>query len=885
MCYVFCGRSCMKTWSKADLLGLFLVISGIIGLIFCASTFLPTICFLISSLTLLHCLYKARYDGIKYRNMLCRYHSILQVPKDGWIAWNEVGEYIASCKKFQTMFNIKNTQGVLIADITESIEKKDGDELAFQFNQLKKTGAAFCTCVKLLESGSKIEIRGSRASINNQATIALWCSDITHVSSIISKLESNLFTSEEAIDSLKGILDEIPMPIWRREENLRISYCNKAYMEALSTSREKIIKNNLSLISGALFGQGHSLAENARKCGKDQVIAQSCVIKGCRKKLEVHEHHASQGSLVGYAVDMTAEDNLSNDLDKVIASNYEVLENLSTAIAIFGVNTRLMFFNSSYQKLMKLDVNWLHSNPTYAEVLDECRNNRQLPEHADFQAFKKSQMAMFMFITSPTQELMHLPNGKTLRMLVAPYPLGGLLFVFEDVTDSLVLQRKNNTLLAVHKETIDHLHEGVVVYGSDNRLKIVNNTMMQIWNTDLNDASEMKGIHLSETLEYMKDRLDYGDDWEEYRVNMISSLTDRTTKTGRLNLRDDTIILFSYIPLPDGAHMLTYIDITDTCVVEKAIRDKEQAIQEAHKLRYEFISAISVELKEPINSLMGFSGLLSKEYYGPLNDKQKEYCKYISSASHQLYQLINNLLEMFLMDIDSGSLDLSEFYVEDAINEVISTVEMRSQEKGIAIIRHLEKEKVQFTGDRKRIKQCLFNILINVVHINQSNRQITVRTVSDQESLRIVIRDDGKIDSSTSFKGPAGTCIHKISEYNAASMSIVKSLIEMHGGTLKTDVDSNGFSYVMCTLPMPQAQSNSDTSDNENTIEEGCASQETPATYEIYDCIMSAEALEEESGVFAEATFDAETNKKIHDILKPHEENEASEKIMKVANG
>lgn len=792
----------MKTWSKADLLSFFLVIFGIACLILCSSNFLAVICFLFSSIMLSHCVYKSRYDLVKYRDILCHYHSILQSSKDGWIAWSENNEYISSSKKFRNLFGIKDSNAISVSDIVSSLERKDADEFIFKFNKLKRSSTQFCIIVTPLNIDSKLEIRGEKASLNESSTIILWCSDITYTSSLISNLENKLFTAEETIESLQDILNIIPIPIWKRDENLKISYCNAAYADALNIQEAKIIKNNIPLIPGTLFGQGHSLAENARKSSRNQSIIHSIVIKGTRKKLAIHENHASRGNLVGYAIDVSVEDALSTDLDRVVTSNYEVLENISAAIAIFGENTRLVFFNSAYQKLMKLDSNWLHSKPTYAEVLDERRNNRQLPEHADFQAFKKSQLAMFTSITAPTQDLTHLPNGKTLSMLIAPYPLGGLLFVFEDVTDSLALQRKNNTLLAVHKETIDHLHEGIAVYGSDNRLKIVNNSMLKILRIDDKSALEMKGLHLSDMLVYMKDRIDYETDWEEFRTKTISNLTDRTAKTGKLNLKDNSVILFSYIPLPDGAHMISYIDITDTCVVEKAIMEKDQAMQEAHRSRYEFVSSISVELREPINSLIGFSELLSREYYGALNKKQREYCKYILSSSNQLYQLINNLLEMVLIDLESIHLELSPFSIKDAVTEVVLTVEKRSHEKGINIITHFENSDLEFEGDRKRIKQCLFNILTNAVQISPINRQLIIRTICDNENLRIIIKDDGNIGETNHYKRSDRAFLHKIFEYNAASMSIVKSLLEMHDGNLKIKTDSNGFSYVLCTLPI-----------------------------------------------------------------------------------
>jgi nitrogen-specific signal transduction histidine kinase len=362
----------------------------------------------------------------------------------------------------------------------------------------------------------------------------------------------------------------------------------------------------------------------------------------------------------------------------------------------------------------------------------------------------------------------------------------------------------------VQKETINHLHEGVIVYGSDNRLKIVNNSVMKIWNVKDKIMAEMKGMHLSEMLDYVKEKITYGSDWGEFRENTISNFTDRIAKTGQIVRKDDTVVLFSYIPLPDGAHMLSFIDITDTCVVEKAIMEKNMALKEAHKLRYEFISGISTELKDPINSLIGFTELLLLQYYGVLNEKQQEYCKYILDSSNQLHQLINNLLEMVLVDIDSSTLELSKFEIGEAINEVISRVEKRAKEKNINITTLFESSRIEFNGDRKRIKQFLFNVLINAIQATPINGNVEVRTLSDSANIKIIIKDEGVVSKtnkkagvrSTIFRGSAKTYIHRAMESNAASMSLVRSLIELHGGTLSISSDANGGTYVICALPI-----------------------------------------------------------------------------------
>ncbi|GHT90404.1 hypothetical protein FACS1894122_00540 [Alphaproteobacteria bacterium] len=532
----------MKTWYKADLFSSFLVIFGIICFIFSKSLLLAVACFMLASVILLHCVYKSRFNALKYRDLLCHYHSIMSLADNGWIAWSGENEYIGSSKKFRSFFDLRNNATIFIGDIIALVAREDAIQLSNLFGKMIRTGASFNITVLALANDRKIEINASKIAINGLETIILWGKDITKSFLEMQALRDQKAAVEKTLEEFRETLNVVPIPVWKRNGRLDITYCNKAYAEALDSSVEKILAQNLPLIPGNLFGQGHSLAENAKKCNRMQAISQFAVVKGVRRKLSVHEVPTSNQNLVGFAMDITSEESIASNLDRIVTANYEVLENLSTAIAIFGENTRLVFFNGAYHKLMKLEQGWLHSKPTYAEILDERRNNRQLPEHADFKAFKKSQLALFTSITTPVQELMHLPNGNTLRTVVAPYPLGGLIFIYEDVTDSLALQRKNNTLLAVQKETIDHLHEGIAVYGSDNRLKIVNNSILKIWKMEDKETSDLKGMHLSELLDIMKDSIDYGDDWKMFRENYISNLTDRISKSGKLMRKDNSVI-------------------------------------------------------------------------------------------------------------------------------------------------------------------------------------------------------------------------------------------------------------------------------------------------------------------------------------------------------
>ena len=122
-----------------------------------------------------------------------------------------------------------------------------------------------------------------------------------------------------------------------------------------------------------------------------------------------------------------------------------------------------MFFNQAYARLWRLDAAWLSDHPSQGEVLDAMRERRMLPETVDFLAFKEGRQRLFTNLIEPLEELMHLPDGATLRLVVTPHPQGGLLYFYEDVSDRLALERTRNLQIAVQKATLYNLSEGVAV--------------------------------------------------------------------------------------------------------------------------------------------------------------------------------------------------------------------------------------------------------------------------------------------------------------------------------------------------------------------------------------------------------------------------------------
>jgi len=301
------------------------------------------------------------------------------------------------------------------------------------------------------------------------------------------------------------------------------------------------------------------------------------------------------GGTIGFALDRTDLESAESELARHVNAHGQVLESIHAAVAIYGADKRLSFFNSAFARLWGIEEDWLTGEPSLDELLERLRERRRVPEYADFRAFKRQQLGMFTSLIEPQTELMHLPDDRTLSVSVSPHPLGGLIFVYEDVTDRLALERSYNTLIEVQRETLDNLFEGIAVFGSDGRLKLHNPAYRKIWalsETDLDGEP-----HYADIVEKIRGFYDSDGDWPALRDQVIAQITGQSHWSGRLDRQDGSVLQMATVPLPDGNVLLTCLDVTDTVRVERALRERNEALETADRLKSEFIANVSYELR------------------------------------------------------------------------------------------------------------------------------------------------------------------------------------------------------------------------------------------------------------------------------------------------
>jgi signal transduction histidine kinase len=617
-------------------------------------------------------------------------------------------------------------------------------------------------------------------------------------------LHAERAAGEDAVRRLEDSFDALPLPIWRRDDTQRLVWCNAAYAAAADIDRAEILAGRVGLGGPNLVRRLASLARLALAARTAQSESDHVVVAGVRRLYDFTEVPLPDGGTIGIAVDQTEREEAGIELARHIAAQGAVLETMPVAIGIFGADRRLKYFNSAYARLWRADEAWLAGEPEYGEILETLRERRRLPEFADFRLFKRQRVGLFNTLFESFDELMYLPDGTTLRERCMPHPLGGLLFAFEDVTDRLVLERSYNTLIAVQRATLDNLYEGVAVFGSDGRMKLHNPAFARIW--DIPDAALIAEPHISDLVERMRPFYDAKADWPPLKERIVESLTARDGTHARIARNDGRVLDYAVVPLPDGATQLSYVDVTDRLRVEQALRERAEALEAADRLKSEFISTVSYELRTPLNTIIGFAELLAKQYFGSLNPRQSEYCADILTASERLLAIVNDILD--LASIDAGRMTLEIGPVDPAALMADAAQIMGD----LARERELALEVVAaacppIAGDERRLKQALCNLVSNALKFTPTGGRVSLSAELDGAWILLKVADNGvgipAADRDRVFREfERGTDAEARRMGAGLGLSLVKRIVELHGGSVALESEHGVGTKVTCRLPV-----------------------------------------------------------------------------------
>lgn len=670
----------------------------------------------------------------------------------------------------------------------------DAAALDAMLDRLKERGEGFHLTARTL-ADRFVEAEGRVAG--GRAILRLR--DVTGDRHELMSVKRDLVAARARALGVQTLLDAIPQPVWQRDPDGRLSWANSAYLAATEAANLDDARNRgLELMDRT----SRDDAARKRRDGERFEARIATVIGGARRILDVVESPSG----AGIAIDASELEAVRADLQRQMEAHVRTLDQLPTAVAIFDGRQRLVFHNAAYRQLWDLDQVFLDSRPLDGEILDRLRTHRRLPEQADYRTWKTAVLAAYR--SPEAQETWwHLPDRRTLRVVTNPGAQGGVTYLFDDVSDRLHLESQYNALIRVQGETLDTLKEGVAVFGTDGRLKLGNRAFVEMWR--LSDGIVSTHPHIDEVMRLCRQLAPQEEAWVDLR-GAVAGLPDmRMGLSCRMERRDGTVLDCAAQPLPDGATLLTFSDVTAGVNVERALTEKNDALERAARLRDDFVHHVSYELRSPLTNIIGFTQLLSDETVGALNGRQKEYASHIMRSSGALLAIINDILD--LASIDTGSLELhrEEVDIRDTIDAAVRGVEDRIAEASLTLTIEAEEEIGSFTADGKRVRQVLFNLLSNAIGFSSPGQTVRVTATKSDREVVFRVTDQGRgIPAEVRARVFERFESHTLGTRHRGvglGLAIVRSFVELHGGRVELDSSPGSGTTVTCIFPIDSA--------------------------------------------------------------------------------
>ena len=255
--------------------------------------------------------------------------------------------------------------------------------------------------------------------------------------------------------------------------------------------------------------------------------------------------------------------------------------------------------------------------------------------------------------------------------------------------------------------------------------------------------------------------------------------------------------------------IFTGIDVTKRKEVEEEKKKLEETIQ-LESIRNEFFGNISHEFKTPLNIILGIVQLIDKNI--ELDNITKEnlirHVDIMKQNSYRLLRLVNNLIDISRIDIGYYNLQPSNYNIVKVIEDITLSIAEYVKHKKINLIFNTDVEEITLACDPDKIERVMLNLLSNAIKYTDDNGDIYVSLNKVNEDVVVSVKDSGvgipndKLELIFDRFGQANDILSRRCEGSGIGLSIVKSIVEMHGGKIEVFSEIGKGSEFVFNIPI-----------------------------------------------------------------------------------
>lgn len=722
------------------------------------------------------------------------------VRPDGRVSMpDRLGDWFGLSPPPRDLRDLSRDDSGLVAD--------DFAALAVDIDAAQKSARPFERTVRVMGSSRTLVIKGQRAAREAMAPggIVLWVFDASDSQAEITRLGAEAARFRDAFEALTGLIEAAPLPMWYRGPDLRLMMVNSAYVDAVDgRDGEDVIARGIELVEEA-GGRGPiASAVAARDSRRPQSQAVPATIKGERRMLRVVDVPLPTGGVAGFAIDVEDLEQARSGIKRFAEAQRALLDRLSAGVVQFAADRTLVFCNQPFRRLFAMRDEWLVDRPEFDRILERMREANRLPEVRDFPGWKAERREWFAATDSQIEENWLLPGGVHLRVVAQPLPDGGLLLIFEDRTEQIQLASARDTLLRVRTATFDNLFEALGVFAADGRLQLWNNR----FRLTLGLEEEFLASHprVDALARAAAPKLASAGKAVLISELVRSATVERLQRGGNLAFADGRHFEFAAVPLPDGNALFTMLDITDSHKIELALRDRNEALEAADRVKTNFVANMSYELRTPLTSISGFAEMLKGGYAGALPDTAIDYVSAIMESVERLGGLVDDVLDLTQHDGVSVPSDTGQVDVAALGRRVGAKLAALIDARRLDFAIEIAPSAGVVDGDERRLAQVIENLLRHAISGTPEGGRVLLHADGSAKAARIVVSDNGRGMSekaiARAFDRFAEPGLTRSGERALGlGLPLAKQFVEAHGGTIALVSERGQGTLITVELP------------------------------------------------------------------------------------
>jgi signal transduction histidine kinase len=378
--------------------------------------------------------------------------------------------------------------------------------------------------------------------------------------------------------------------------------------------------------------------------------------------------------------------------------------------------------------------------------------------------------------------------------------------IAEDRTESLALSATRDTLLRTRTATLDSLFEALAIFAPDGSVQLWNRSFAGTWGL----TPEFLDTHPSAEglLDAIAANLVEPKEAKQIGAVVRAATLDRRERGGLVELADGRTLRFAGVPLPDGNGLLTVLDITDSQMAEKALRERAVALEEADEVKTRFLANMSYEFRTPLTSIGGFAELLASGAAGELSAAAGEYVDAILTSVARLTEQVENVLDLSqseagLLPIEKKKIDLLPF-----LTKIVRQREAEIVARGIGLDLKGKRQRTAM-ADPRQLERALGHLLDNAIAGTAEGGQILIELphpIEDEKwQSAIVISDNGKGMSrealERAFAAAPASRNGELERRDGLGIPLARRLIEAHEGMLEITSEEGVGTTAVVLLP------------------------------------------------------------------------------------